>query len=78
LQTHLPPRWKTAGGGRFFGKIGRFEKGYAFDTVAVDDSANSLPRTFAATEHIERGAYLGRSRVEAKFVNGRRCAVITS
>lgn len=29
----------TAGGGAYFGKVGRFEPGYAFDAVAVDDSA---------------------------------------
>lgn len=28
----------TAGGGAYFGKVGRFEPGYAFDVVAVDDS----------------------------------------
>lgn len=29
----------TAGGGACFGKVGRFEPGYAFDAVAVDDGA---------------------------------------
>ena len=33
----------TAGGGAFFGKAGRFEPGYAFDAVAVDDAPWRAP-----------------------------------
>ena len=29
----------TKGGGRFFGRVGSFEPGYAFDAVVLDDSA---------------------------------------
>jgi len=60
----------TAGGGRFFGKVGLFEQGYAFDAVVLDDSALKSPRTFSAAERIERCAYLGKSVVKAKFVDG--------
>lgn len=33
----------TAGGGAFFGKVGRFEAGYEFDAVVVDDSRWRAP-----------------------------------
>lgn len=33
----------TWGGGAFFGKVGRFEPGYAFDAVAVDDTRWAWP-----------------------------------
>jgi len=62
----------TAGGGRFFGKVGLFEQGYAFDAVVLDDSALKSPRIFSAAERIERCAYLGKSVVKAKFVDGIR------
>ncbi|MBQ2992030.1 MAG: amidohydrolase family protein [Clostridia bacterium] len=60
----------TAGGGRFFGKVGLFEKGYAFDAVVIDDSALTGLRAFSPAERIERCAYLGKARVEAKYVDG--------
>ena len=28
----------TAGGGAFFGKVGKFEDGYEFDAAVIDDS----------------------------------------
>ena len=62
----------TTGGGRFFGRVGLFEKGYAFDAVVIDDSANQNLRSFTPLERIERCAYLGGARVEAKFVDGRQ------
>ena len=62
----------TAGGGRFFGKVGLFEQGYAFDAVVIDDSANRNLRAFSPVERIERCAYLGKSVVKAKFVDGIR------
>lgn len=62
----------TAGGGRFFGKVGLFEPGYAFDAVVIDDSANRNLRAFSPMERIERCAYLGGARVAAKFVDGRK------
>ena len=62
----------TAGGGRFFGKVGLFEEGYAFDAVVIDDSANKNLRAFSPAERIERCAYLGGAKVTDKFVDGRR------
>ena len=60
----------TAGGGRFFGKVGLFEPGYCFDAVVIDDSAHKNLRAFSPIERIERCAYLGGVRVEAKYVDG--------
>ena len=62
----------TAGGGRFFGRVGLFEPGYAFDAVVIDDSANRNLRAFSPMERIERCAYLGGAKVAAKFVDGRK------
>ena len=62
----------TAGGGRFFGRVGLFEKDYAFDAVVIDDSANRNLRAFSAAERIERCAYLGGAKVTDKYVDGRK------
>ena len=62
----------TVGGGRFFGRVGLFEAGYAFDAVVIDDSANRRLRPFTPAERIERCAYLGGVRVAAKFVDGNK------
>lgn len=61
----------TKGGGSFWGKVGSFEPGYAFDAVVLDDSriADECPRS--VYERVERLACLGddRETVE-KYVNG--------
>ena len=62
----------TAGGGKFFGKVGMFEPGYRFDAVVIDDSENLNLRDFTTGERIERCAYLGRAKVAAKYVDGCR------
>lgn len=62
----------TAGGGRFFGKVGLFDEGYCFDAVVIDDSANQNLRSFSPLERIERCAYLGGAKVQAKFVDGKQ------
>lgn len=62
----------TAGGGAFFGKVGLFEPGYCFDAVVIDDSATLGLRAFTPAERIERCAYLGKSVVCAKYVDGQK------
>lgn len=62
----------TAGGGRFFGRVGLFEPGYAFDAVVIDDSAAQSLRRFTPAERIERCAYLGCAKVSEKYVDGRK------
>ena len=62
----------TAGGGKFFGKVGLFETGYCYDAVVIDDSANKNLRAFSPAERIERCAYLGGAKVAGKYVDGRK------
>lgn len=60
----------TEGGGSYFGKVGRFEPGYAFDAVAVDDSAWRAPGD-DLDARFQKMIYRGRSEnVTAKYVNG--------
>lgn len=62
----------TAGGGRFFGKVGLFEPGYAFDALVLDESKLASPRSFNPAERLERYAYQGNGLLKAKYVDGRR------
>lgn len=63
----------TAGGGAFFGKVGRLEAGYACDLLALDDGDLPTPRPLSPAERLERVFYLGGDRnVAAKYVAGRR------
>ena len=63
----------TAGGGEFFGKVGKFEEGYEFDAVVLDDENLPAPREFSTHERLERIVYLGDDRnIAAKFVAGRK------
>lgn len=63
----------TAGGGEFFGKVGKFEEGYEFDAVVLDDENLPTPREFSTHERLERIVYLGDDRnIAAKFVAGRK------
>ncbi len=64
----------TLGGGAYFGKVGSFEEGYAFDALVLNEE--NLPHwsSFAPRQRLERFAYLeqGRASLQAKFVEGRR------
>lgn len=62
----------TKGGGKFFGKVGSFEPGYAFDAIVLDDS--TLPTTWPCTleQRLERAVYLSDGEPVAKYVAGRR------
>ena len=63
----------TAGGGAFFGKVGRFEPGYAFDAVVLDDSRIATPRSLGLQDRLERAVYLADDRdIAAKYVSGER------
>lgn len=62
----------TKGGGEFFGNVGSFEEGYAFDAVVMDDSSVRQPRRLKVRERLERLVYLsGECRMAAKFIDGR-------
>lgn len=64
----------TLGGGAFFGKVGSFEEGYAFDALVLNEE--NLPHwsDFDPKQRLERFAYLeqGRTSLQAKFVDGRQ------
>ncbi len=61
----------TAGGGAFFGKVGTFLPGYAFDAIVVDDSGLPHPQPLSVSERLERALYLpGECAIVRKYVNG--------
>lgn len=63
----------TAGGGSFFGKVGRFEPGYEFDAVVLDDENLDHPQPLSLRDRLERTIYLADDRnVYAKYVSGKR------
>lgn len=51
----------TKSGGSFFGKVGSFEKGYAFDALVIDDSALNNA-DYSLLHRLERYIYLGDDR----------------
>ena len=63
----------TAGGGAFFGKVGRFEPGYAFDALVIDDSDFETTADYnGLIQRLERLVYLGRDdQIVAKYVGGK-------
>ncbi len=62
----------TYGGGKFFGNVGLFEKGYEFDSIVLDESKIKNLRNFDLLERIERYTYLGQGEIKAKFVRGNK------
>ena len=64
----------TRGGGSFFGKVGSFEAGYAFDALVLDDSSEPTPRPLPIENRLERAFYLGLDRggIAMKFVEGKQ------
>ncbi|MDR1043073.1 MAG: amidohydrolase family protein [Clostridiales Family XIII bacterium] len=63
----------TAGGGSFFGKVGKFEKGYEFDALVLDESAAPHPQPLSARDRLERTVYLDHDHsVIVKYVGGKR------
>ena len=63
----------TAGGGAFFGQVGRFAPGYELDALVLDDSRLRSPWPLTVEQRLERMVYLGEDRdVAAKFVAGTR------
>lgn len=63
----------TAGGGAFFGKVGKFCDGYELDAVILDDTTLDHPQELDVRARLERSIYLADDRnVFAKFVAGAR------
>ena len=64
----------TMGGGAFFGKVGCFEEGYAFDAVVLDDRVLPHPQSLTLAQRMERAVYLGldEKNITAKFIAGKK------
>jgi len=61
----------TAGGGSFFGKTGKFEPGYEFDAVVIDDSSIPTSNPLNLEERLARVIYCSDTRnITAKYVRG--------
>jgi len=61
----------TAGGGSYFGKVGKFEPGYEFDAVVIDDSSIPTTNPLTLEERLARIIYYsGDIRVMAKYIRG--------
>lgn len=61
----------TKSGGSFFGKVGSFEPGYAFDALVVDDSDLNFDN-YTIQHRLERYIYLGDDRqLTHRFCQGR-------
>lgn len=61
----------TKGGGKFFGKVGSFEKGYDFSCVVLDDSSLKHPFELTLLQRLELASYsaLDLYGICAKFVS---------
>lgn len=65
----------TRGGGEFFGRVGGFDSGYAFDALVVDDTSLRSPQRLPVSRRLERAVYLSldiTGGIKAKFVAGSR------
>ena len=63
----------TKGGGKFFGDVGSFEKGYEFDAVVLNDKSFGDNNDFTLKERLERIIYLSDDRnIVAKYVAGNK------
>ena len=63
----------TKGGGKFFGDVGSFEKGYEFDAVVLNDKSFGDNSDVTLKERLERIIYLSDDRnIVAKYVAGNK------
>jgi len=61
----------TRGGGSFFGQVGSFEEGFAFDALVIEDHTLSKERG-SISDRLARVVYLSDERhIRRKFVQGR-------
>ena len=61
----------TKGGGAFFGKVGSFEKGYAFNALVIDNMEDSWSK-MTVQEKLERFCYIGDDRnIKARYIDGK-------
>lgn len=75
----------TKGGGSFFGKVGSFEKGYAFDALVIDDAKEPTTSPlkgdvdippYDLKQRLERFVYLGDDRhITHRFCQGKEIEI---
>ena len=59
-------------GGRFFGKVGVFEKDYEFDALVLDESLINNVRKYDEKERLERFIYSKETKIESKWIRGNK------
>ena len=64
----------TIGGGKFFGKVGSFEKDYELDALVIDDKSlkTTLMSKLKLKERLERIVYYNNQKIVAKYINGKK------
>lgn len=63
----------TKGGGKFFGKVGSFEKDYEFDAIVIDDSRIRHANKLSLENRIITAIYLSDERdIVTKYVKGNK------
>jgi guanine deaminase len=68
----------TKAGGKFFGRVGSFEPGYAFDALLIDDTTLH-PTSNNLQQRLEKFIYLGDDRnIEKRFCQGRLVNLATN
>ena len=69
----------TKSGGSFFGKVGSFEVGYAFDALVIDDTdINTIRPLCDCQQRLERFIYLGDDRhIVHRFCQGKEISLNT-
>lgn len=69
----------TKQGGSFFGKVGSFEVGYAFDALVIDDTdINTIRPLCDCQQRLERFIYLGDDRhIVHRFCQGKEISLNT-
>ena len=67
----------TKQGGSFFGKVGSFKVGYAFDALVIDDSdINDMCPQMNCQQRLERFIYLGDDRhIQHRFCQGKEISL---
>ena len=62
----------TKSGGKFFGKVGSFEKGCELDALVIDDTTLFDPNERSLEERLERWLYVGDDRhIVERYVAGK-------
>lgn len=63
----------TKGGGKFFGDVGSFEKGYKADFLVIDDDSLSDSNNRTVRERLQRFLYIGDDRnIQSVYVDGKK------